>query len=87
MLCLGGIDARAIGLLDVGKIGGQTCQVYTPENGGKYLCPEGYFCMYTSEKDSLDANKTGECAAMEHPAVSVRKAGPIYAAGRGQRRG
>lgn len=50
---------------DGDKIVGQTCQVYTPANAGKYICPEGYFCQYASEKDMLDPNKTGECAAME----------------------
>ena len=43
---------------------GQTCQAYTPENGGKYLCPEGYFCMYEKEADMGHPKKTGNCAPM-----------------------
>ncbi len=44
---------------------GQTCQAYTPQNGGKYLCPKGYFCKYLTEEAMLDANEIGTCEVME----------------------
>ncbi len=43
---------------------GQTCQAYSPENGGKYLCPEGFFCKYLTEEAMLDANEVGKCEVM-----------------------
>ena len=49
---------------DTAGPGGQDCQAATPKNGGKYLCPEGFFCKYTNEEDMLHPEKLGECAAM-----------------------
>ena len=64
MMALPGCKGGNSGGGEEGKIVGQTCQAYTPANAGQYLCPEGYFCQYEDEKDMLDSNKTGECAAL-----------------------
>ena len=44
---------------------GDPCQAYSAENGGKYLCPEGYFCKYDIEADMLNPNEIGRCEVME----------------------
>ena len=60
--CGGGCNKGGDG--DTAGPGGQDCQIATPENGGKYICPEGFFCKYENEKDMLNPNMTGKCAAM-----------------------
>ncbi len=43
----------------------QVCQVATLENGGKYKCPDGYFCKYDDGVDMLQPNATGTCQMMQ----------------------